>query len=261
MGQRGSGLQPLPFRALAAAAVAVSSLLPLGAEGLQLAASGDQLPAKAPPRRSRVACVGDSITSEGYTDLLQQSLGSGYDVMNFGHPGRTAQRNGATCKLTGPNAGPSSYWDAPEYQNALSSRPDVVVVMLGTNDFRSCNSNGTDPFKRDLEGLISSFKALDSRPRLVSVIPPPLRVSSATWWDHITVYFRDALFNDTIQALIEEVAAAVQVDAVANAFAAFQARGADMESLYKDGVHPNNDGSRLLAEVVAQTVQEVLPPR
>ena len=94
-------------------------------------------------RATRITCVGDSITSggaclqESYVNDLQNMLGSSYDVMNAGKSGCTMLKKGLD---NGGN--PYSCWDGIEYQSALESKPDIVTIMLGTNDAKYFNWEG-----------------------------------------------------------------------------------------------------------------------
>src|SRR4051812_50212794 len=78
---------------------------------------------------TKVACVGDSITRGvgstmgGYPAELGRMLGSGYMVGKFGNSGSTMMKTPT-----------DSYWVAPEFMQAQDFAPDVVVIMLGTND-------------------------------------------------------------------------------------------------------------------------------
>lgn len=90
-----------------------------------------------------VTCVGDSITSggaclsESYVDDLQAMLGSSYVVRNSGKSGCTMLKGGLD------NSGnPYSCWDGDEYKDALTSEPDIVTIMLGTNDAKYFNWEG-----------------------------------------------------------------------------------------------------------------------
>src|SRR5689334_724667 len=77
-----------------------------------------------------VACIGDSITQgsgaakgQSYPSQLQAMLGDQWKVGNFGVSGRTLLKKGDY-----------PYWKENAYQDALKSAPDVVIIMLGTND-------------------------------------------------------------------------------------------------------------------------------
>jgi len=50
-------------------------------------------------------------------------LGSDYVVHNFGAGGKATMRSSN-----------KPYWNSEQYQKALKSNPDVVIIGLGTND-------------------------------------------------------------------------------------------------------------------------------
>ena len=83
----------------------------------------------------KVACVGDSITQgagaakgKSYPTQLQEMLGDEWKVMNYGLGGRTLM-----------DRGNRPYMKEKAYQEALASAPDVVIIMLGTNDTKPQN--------------------------------------------------------------------------------------------------------------------------
>jgi lysophospholipase L1-like esterase len=84
----------------------------------------------------KIACVGDSITAGvgaakgwDYPSQLQRMLGAAdYSVRNFGVSGATLLRNGDR-----------PYDTRPAFKAALDFKPDVVILMLGTNDTKPQN--------------------------------------------------------------------------------------------------------------------------
>jgi len=89
----------------------------------------------------RVACVGDSITygvnlsgggtatGQTYPAYLASSLGSGYNVQNYGVPGLTV--------MTVPQGNPSfhlPYTSSSQYTSSINFNPNIVIIMLGAND-------------------------------------------------------------------------------------------------------------------------------
>ena len=99
---------------------------------IALAFAASSCAADAPP--VTVGCLGDSITAgigasnvstTAYPAVLQAQLGADFIVYNFGHSAATMQRN--------VSEGPP-YWDTAEFATATALSPDVVVLMLGTND-------------------------------------------------------------------------------------------------------------------------------
>ena len=85
----------------------------------------------------RIACVGDSITwgygatspATNYPTRLYNMLnlnGHKVDVKNYGECGTTALRKNHYRE--------GSYWNTKFYRWSLKWLPDVVIIMLGTND-------------------------------------------------------------------------------------------------------------------------------
>ena len=68
-----------------------------------------------------------------------------------------------------------SYWRTEELLQALTFAPDVVTVMLGTNDakFRNWGPLSAE-FPVDYQAMIASFKNMSSKPKIWLMVPPPL---------------------------------------------------------------------------------------
>ena len=96
-----------------------------------------------------VACVGDSITRDTqYPQILSTMLGANYTVANFG-VGRTT----VSLQFNKP------YMNQSAFQNAQRFNPDIVVIMLGTNDAYLCQQE-RENFVDDYKALINSFQSL-----------------------------------------------------------------------------------------------------
>lgn len=123
----------------------------------------------------KVACVGNSITygygtanplTDAYPAQLQELLGEGYEVGNFGRSGTTLLRRGHR-----------PYVETEEFRKALAFQGDVVVIHLGVND--------TDPrdwplyrddFIPDYMALIDSFRVANPHCRILIARLSPLGV-------------------------------------------------------------------------------------
>lgn len=119
---------------------------------------------------TKVACVGDSITQgagaergKSYPDQLQALLGEKYKVGNFGVSGRTLLQKGDF-----------PYRKEKKYQDALAMQPDIVIIMLGTNDTKPQNWKFEAEFVSDYRDLIKSFQALPSKPKVFVCRPCPV---------------------------------------------------------------------------------------
>jgi len=80
----------------------------------------------------KIACMGDSITYGyslsnpsvySYPARLQGILPDGYTATNYGSSGKTLLFNTGASYITNSN-----------YTNAVNSQPDIIVIILGTND-------------------------------------------------------------------------------------------------------------------------------
>jgi lysophospholipase L1-like esterase len=121
---------------------------------------------------TRVACIGDSITAgaglpkpaeSSYPAVLGMILGPAYEVRNFGVSGSTLLREGD-----------KPYLETSEFQAAKAFLPDVVIIMLGTNDSKPQNWRFGDNFERDAYTIIRAFRSLPSRPMVYVCTPPPV---------------------------------------------------------------------------------------
>ncbi|MBI2518701.1 MAG: hypothetical protein HYV95_17640 [Opitutae bacterium] len=184
----------------------------------------------------RVACVGDSITygaglagreQNSYPAQLGALLGARWDVRNFGVSGSTLL-----------NAGDKPYRQQPEFVAALAFQPDVVIIMLGTNDSKPQNWAHRDQFAGDYTALLREFAALPSPPRLWVCRPMPAFPPSD--WG-----ISPALIEREIGPLVARIARSEHTGLI-DQFATLQGR----HDLVPDHVHPNAAGARLLARTV-----------
>lgn len=186
----------------------------------------------------RVACVGDSLTqnSEYPYDLWNLIGNKSYLLHNFGVGARTVSLQSEM-----------PYMDTTAFQEALNFQPDIVIIMLGTNDAQPSLHQFNATFDSDYVRLISAFQALPSNPEIWVVLPPPIVSNQSGAMD-------SAYFDQTIIPAITAAANQTGVPII-DVFSAFAGR----ESLYKDGVHINRAGARLVADTVYSTVFSKAP--
>ncbi len=186
------------------------------------------------PKRTRIACVGDSITwgagipdreHKSYPARLQQLLGEDYEVVNFGH-------NGATL-LTRGNI---PYVRTEEYKASMAFNPDIVLIMLGTNDSKKVNRPYLVEYKDDYARLIESYRQLPSHPRVILLKPVP----AFNYGD--TVGITPGVVARRIVPMVEQVAYDQDCEVV-DLFHWFL----DKEPMFPDRIHPNADGAERLA--------------
>ena len=187
-----------------------------------------------PANAAKIACVGDSITfgyglgnpsSESYPAQLAQRLGSAHTVQNFGVSGATLLKNGD-----------KPYWDETAYASSGTFDPDVVVVMLGTNDAKPQNWAKEAEFAPNYAELIQHYRALGA---LVYVATPP------------PVYPPGAfdIPPDVVENEVVPLVHTIATDAGAplvDVFTALSGKASD----FPDTVHPNATGAGLIADAV-----------
>lgn len=190
----------------------------------------------------KVACIGNSITygtgtgnpqTESYPAQLQRLLGDGYQVENFGKPGATLL-----------NRGHRPYMQQPEYRKAMNFAGDIAVIHLGINDTDPRDwPNYRDDFVRDYLSLIDSCRKANPKCRILICRLTPIsnrhpRFESGT---------RD--WHREIQLAIETISrvADVQLIDLHRALYAFP-------HLFPDGLHPNPEGAKLLAQAVCSAI-------
>jgi lysophospholipase L1-like esterase len=178
----------------------------------------------------RVACIGDSITEGAGTNgrtypiQLQELLGDEWKVGNFGVSGRTLLRKGDY-----------PYWNEKAYQNALEFKPDVVIIMLGTNDTKPHNWQYEAEFVTDYRDLVKSFLDLESKPRVFICRPVPV-IGQGNF----------GITEENIQKeipRIDALAKELRIDVI-DMHAALE----KMPELFPDRVHPNAAGAGEMAK-------------
>ena len=66
------------------------------------------------------------------------------------------------------------YWRQAQYEQSLEWNPDIVVIMLGTNDSKTFNWVHADAFVPDFTEFVRSYQEIDSQPRVLLATPTPL---------------------------------------------------------------------------------------
>jgi len=203
---------------------------PLLALALAMAApslsAAQAVPAIPDGKAAKLACVGDSITEgfgvtkgRSWPDQIAKMLGSTCEVRNFGVGGRQLL----------------SYQSTEEFQKSKSFNPDVVVIMLGTNDVRPPSWKGCKPnFVRDYLGMIKQYSDLPSTPRVFICYPP-------------TITEPDGSEENILELipLMDDVAKQAKVGII-DIHGAFQGKA----ELIPDKIHPNDAGQTIIATTI-----------
>jgi lysophospholipase L1-like esterase len=189
----------------------------------------------------KIACIGNSITygaylpdrlMQNYPARLQQMLGDGYEVSNFGVNGTTILKNGN-----------SPYWSSSAYQSALKSEPNIVFIALGTNDSKLVNRKHLTEFSDDYRALIKSFQNLASKPKVILLTPITVfKVDTSGIWDKP--------ITDIMIPAIQKLAYQENLELL-DLHSLFQ----DKEALMPDKVHPNAEGANFIAKRIFELLE------
>jgi len=208
--------------------------LPFGRAACGFGALAVVLGATRAATAAKIACVGDSITfgynltdpsTQSYPAVLGMRLGSSDTVQNFGVSGATLLKSGD-----------KPYWNEANFTASTSFAPDVVVVMLGTNDAKAQNWSNKAEFLPDYLDLIAHYRGLGA---LVYVAkPPPVYPPGA--YDIPP----DVVANEVVP-LVEMIAGQASAPLV-DVFTALSDKAED----FPDTVHPNAAGAALIADAV-----------
>lgn len=191
----------------------------------------------------KVACVGDSITygcmvanrnKNNYPAILNKLLGEDYCVANFGYTDRTAIKTAD-----------KPFVREKLYQQSLDFRPDIVVILLGSNDSKEKNWN-KEKYINDYSEIIDSYLHLDSAPKVYMLIPPPVfEKRKKVLYGLRKNIIDNEIYQSAIQIAQEKQIPYIDLHEILK----------DKKYLFADGVHPNAKGCELLAQEVYNIIK------
>ena len=188
----------------------------------------------------KVACIGDSITNfamgsgrdKAYPAQLQEMLGEGYAVENFGVSGATMVKDGDL-----------PYWGLNAFTKAKEFQPDIVTIKLGTNDSKPQNWNA-ETYEASYREMIGVLQRLESKPKIILCRPVP--AFTENFGIRNSVILEEGI--PIVDALAEEFGLPV-----VDLYSALQDHG----DTFPDGIHPDATGSKMIADTLAPVVKEV----
>ncbi|RLD76403.1 MAG: hypothetical protein DRJ10_13635, partial [Bacteroidetes bacterium] len=183
----------------------------------------------------KVACIGNSITygagikkrnKKSYPVQLGSMLGDNYDVRNYGFSARTLL-----------SKGDHPYMEEDMFFDAIQWNPDIVIIMLGTNDSKPQNWKFKDEFVADYHRMITAFDTLSSKPKiyLIKVVP----VFQTRWG------ISDTIVKNEVNPLIEKIACEKNLQLI-DLYTLFIGKA----ELFPDYIHPNARGAGEMAKEV-----------
>jgi len=196
-------------------------------------------------KAKKVACIGNSITDyafpgaysdavegDAYSIRLNMLLGRDYYVENEGVTGLYMQKNADPA---------NSYWGAKgRLRQVFSLQPDIVTIMLGTNDSRASGWN-TQRYLQDYRSMADTLKGMKSDPAIFAALPVYAWKVNGEWpFSGIS----NDLIQDSCMPAIRKVAEEKGLSII-DAHSPFE----NLKSLVPDGVHPNRVGQDTLARI------------
>lgn len=207
-----------------------------------------RVPAAA-PNTCKIACVGDSITfgmlirhrrAKCYPMQLEKRLGEKFSVRNFGANGRAMQK-----------AADLPYWQHPYFELSTKFAPDVVLIMLGTNDSRKPNWKGVESYLRDYRAMLTHYSALPSKPLIYALTPPT----------QFKLENQDALKFSMIERAVDEMAVGIKKLAAEFGIEVIDINAATAphpEHFSFDGIHANAQGAKHIADTVYAAIHNTV---
>jgi alpha-L-fucosidase 2 len=188
------------------------------------------------PNKTKIACMGDSITNGGgegieafYPTQLDDMLGAGYEVLNLGESGATMLKSGN-----------KPYWHQKDFPNVFVFQPDVITILLGTNDSKGFNWNAKK-YESDYQNMIDTLRTLPTKPKIYLCSPPP--AYSSVW------EISDSTIQHAIIPIVNRLAEKNQLEIID-----FYKGMANKSELFPDGIHPNNEGKKIMARIIADKI-------
>ena len=194
-----------------------------------------------------VVCIGDSITygsgviltreTEAWPALLEAELGENWQVLNYGLNGRTLLHDGDAPYIR------EGFW-----QKALNAEAEICIIMLGTNDSKPQNWDGhAGVYREDYLALITTYREKHPDTEIWLMQPPKCFPERST--GRIVYNISDDNIREEICGIVAEVAEETRCGLI-NLYTLTE----DHPEWFADGVHPNAEGNRHIAEEVFRNI-------
>lgn len=200
----------------------------------------------------KVACVGDSITyghgvenweENNYPAQLQQMLGDEYHVMNFGSSGACVNPNGD-----------QPYTSRDVYQASIDYDADILMFMLGTNDSKPENWTDIDTFMENYMDLLGTYLVSENLPQVY------IGLCAEGYYTQEYDPATGIAGYDIQPGIVDEIAERLALMPLSSVYPfsvidVHSLTEAHPEWFEADGIHPNADGAKAIAELVADEIQ------
>ena len=144
-----------------------------------------------------------------------------------------------------------SYTKHQNYQSVLNSKPDIVTIMLGTNDTKPQNWKYKDKFINDYSSLVRSFLNLSPPPKVFLCLPPPSPDL------HVVGIKQQSILEEI--PLIKQVAEQNGCYIIDTHTPLLPFRG-NTKAFSSDLIHPNEYGASIIAKTIADAIKNLYIP-
>lgn len=189
----------------------------------------------------RIVCIGDSITKgyliekeNNWVSLLGNKLGDDYKTVNYGLSSRTLL-----------STGDYPYMEEEKAKKFWNKKEDIVIIMLGTNDTKNYNWNYYK-FEKEYRELISKLLREKPYEKIYIMIPPQIFTSDNEEEKPNRINLENGVIP-IINKLNDEYSEIDMID--------LYSITKDRSELFMDGIHPNEEGHRLIAEEIYKVIR------
>lgn len=214
--------------------------------GVQIYSMLHPTPMQSGDGEKTVVCIGDSITygqgvlksrkSDSYPAILSGLLGEEYRVMNYG-----------ACNRTMLSTGNMTYQETGFVEQSLQEEPDIVILMMGTNDSKPENWDA-EQFEKDYAAVVEQYASAKSQPEIYLMLPP-----SSYREEDKNMEDETRIDNEIVCGELQEIIRRVAKEHGAQVIDLNTLTDGKAE-LFADGLHPNAEGNRLIAEEIYRVI-------
>jgi lysophospholipase L1-like esterase len=123
------------------------------------------------------------------------------------------------------------------WKRVLDFKPNIVTIMLGTNDSQERYWHGEKAFEQDAQSMIDTLKSLPTKPRIILMLPTKSYPSRYA--------VRDSMVSGVIIPCLKGIARKNKLETI-NLYPVLEGH----QELFHDKLHPNEEGAKKLADTI-----------
>lgn len=189
----------------------------------------------------KIACMGDSITygmgleddlTRRWTDLAETMTGDTW--LNFGISGDTT--GGMLVRI---------------HTDVIPARPDVMFLLGGVNDISNISDSAFDIPKLNMIAMRRHLMRANIPIVLCTLLPTVCEDLVHAAWDYTRDNERSYRGVEAYSEWLKAYAASQEIPVCDFRSGFFDANGNVRRDLFIDGLHPNAEGHKVMAEIAA----------